>query len=144
MKENTLTFLTSFIYIPSMFLGNIIGTAFTFYLNWWNSTMYYNDHWIPYMFEIGQFLGEAAHAIIPGIAGGYLSALFCTKIYQNYNLNIIMILPILFSIFLIFPNIYLVITLGDKLNLGLHITTLITLISFYIFLRDEFISSLKN
>ena len=144
MKNSITTLFTSFIYIPATIIGHISGTAFTFFLNWWNSTMYYNDHWIPYMYEIGQFLGEVAHIFIPGILGGYLAALSCSKINQNYNIKILLIIPALLSILAVSLNLFLVVTQGNEFRYSLNAITLLTFFSFYYFLKTEFKASYND
>ena len=87
MKEKFFSVLVSLIFIPvaalSQYAGMLIGEL------WW-----YIWKNLPFVF-MGEFIGALLIGLISGSIAGYASSFCIQKIYKNFNINFVLIIPVL-------------------------------------------------
>lgn len=87
MKEKFFSVLVSLIFIPiaalSQYVGMLIGEL------WW-----YIWKNLPFVF-MGEFIGALVIGLISGSIAGYASSFCIQKIYKNFNINFVLIIPVL-------------------------------------------------
>ena len=88
MKIKIISILVSLIVIPLFAIGQYVGLFIGQILNWFFN---YFIAWGP--FSGPTFWTELLPYIISGGLAGYISALTISKIYKNYDLNFVMIIP---------------------------------------------------
>ncbi len=87
MKEKFFSILVSLIFIPvaafSQYAGMLIGEL------WW-----YLWKNLPFVF-MGEFIGALLIGLISGSIAGYASSFCIQKIYKNFDINFVLIIPVL-------------------------------------------------
>ena len=87
MKEKFFSILVSLIFIPvavlSQYAGMLIGEL------WW-----YLWKNLPFVF-MGEFIGALLIGLISGSIAGYVSSFCIQKIYKNFDINFVLIIPVL-------------------------------------------------
>ena len=87
MKEKFFSILVSLIFIPvaalSQYAGMLIGEL------WW-----YLWKNLPFVF-MGEFIGALVIGLISGSIAGYASSFCIQKIYKNFNIKFVLIIPVL-------------------------------------------------
>ena len=87
MKEKFFSVLVSLIFIPvaalSQYAGMLIGEL------WW-----YIWKNLPFVF-MGEFIGALLIGLISCSIAGYASSFCIQKIYKNFNINFVLIIPVL-------------------------------------------------
>ena len=88
MKIKIINLLVSLLYVPLLFIGQLIGNIFGILLT--PIFLNFDLLWISYFFNI---LSEILFMLIGGVIGGYICGYLISKIYKNYNLFYILIFP---------------------------------------------------
>ena len=88
MKTKFINLLVSILYVPLLFVGQLIGNIIGTFLT--PIILNFDLLWISYIFNL---LSEILFMLIGGIIGGYVCGYLISKIYKNYNLFYISIFP---------------------------------------------------
>ncbi len=135
MKTKFINLLVSILYVPLLFVGQLIGNIIGTFLT--PIILNFDLLWISYIFNL---LSEILFMLIGGIIGGYVCGYLISKIYKNYNLFYISIFPCfvtllyLIFIFIIAPADGVEI---DIISFGDAGACILTLIFFYFFLKEK-------
>jgi len=135
MKTKFINLLVSILYVPLLFVGQLIGNIIGTFLT--PIILNFDLLWISYIFNL---LSEILFMLIGGIIGGYVCGYLISKIYKNYNLFYISIFPCfvtllyLIFIFIIAPADGVEI---DIISFGDAGACILSLIFFYFFLKEK-------
>ena len=130
MKIKFYSFLVSIVFIPVAILGQFLGL----YLG---KVLYFIYNYVMWL-KIPDFFTSLAPAIISGLIAGYISAFVVTKIYKNYNLIFVMIIPIGVILFASLGNLLIIGDTGWSLeSLGGLLRELFTIGIYYHALKDK-------
>ena len=135
MKTKFINLLVSILYVPLLFVGQLIGNIIGTFLT--PIILNFDLLWISYIFNL---LSEILFMLIGGIIGGYVCGYLISKIYKNYNLFYISIFPCFVTLlYLIFIFI-----IGPAYGVEINIISfgdagacILTLIFFYFFLKEK-------
>ena len=134
MKTKFINLLVSILYVPLLFVGQLIGNIIGTFLT--PIILNFDLLWISYIFNL---LSEILFMLIGGVIGGYVCSYLISKIYKNYNLFYISIFPCfvtllyLIFIFIIAPADGVEI---DIISFGDAGACILSLIFFYFFLKE--------
>jgi len=135
MKTKSINLLVSILYVPLLFVGQLIGNIIGTFLT--PIILNFDLLWISYIFNL---LSEILFMLIGGVIGGYVCGYLISKIYKNYNLFYISIFPCfvtllyLIFIFIIAPADGVEI---DIISFGDAGACILSLIFFYFFLKEK-------
>ena len=135
MKTKIINLLVSILYVPLLFVGQLIGNIIGTFLT--PIILNFDLLWISYIFNL---LSEILFMLIGGVIGGYVCGYLISKIYKNYNLFYISIFPCfvtllyLIFIFIIAPADGVEI---DIISFGDAGACILSLIFFYFFLKEK-------
>ena len=135
MKTKFINLLVSILYVPLLFVGQLIGNIIGTFLS--PIILNFDLLLISYIFNL---LSEILFMLIGGIIGGYICGYLVSKIYKNYNLFYISIFPCfvtllyLIFIFIIAPADGVEI---DIISFGDAGACILSLIFFYFFLKEK-------
>jgi len=135
MKTKFINLLVSILYVPLLFVGQLIGNIIGTFLT--PIILNFDLLWISYIFNL---LSEILFMLIGGVIGGYVCGYLISKIYKNYNLFYISIFPCfvtllyLIFIFIIAPADGVEI---DIISFGDAGACILSLIFFYFFLKEK-------
>tara|TARA_B110001454_G_C12599384_1_gene383788 strand:- start:48 stop:461 length:414 start_codon:yes stop_codon:yes gene_type:complete len=135
MKTKFINLLVSILYVPLLFVGQLIGNIIGTFLT--PIILNFDLLWISYIFNL---LSEILFMLIGGVIGGYVCSYLISKIYKNYNLFYISIFPCfvtllyLIFIFIIAPADGVEI---DIISFGDAGACILSLIFFYFFLKEK-------
>jgi len=138
MKTKFINLLVSILYVPLVFIGQLIGNIIGMLLT--PIILNFDLLWISYIFNL---LSEILFMLIGGVIGGYVCGYLISKIYKNYNLFYISIFPCfitllyLIFIFIIWPADGVEINITSFGDAG---ACILTLIFFYFFLKEKSIN----
>ena len=135
MKIKFINLLVSILYVPLLFIGqligNIIGTLLTPIIKSFDLL------WISYIFNL---LSEILFMLIGGVIGGYVCGYLISKIYKNYNFFYISIFPwfitllYLIFIFIMWPADGVEINITSFGDAG---ACILSLIFFHFYLKEK-------
>ena len=135
MKTKFINLLVSILYVPLLFVGQLIGNIIGTFLT--PIILNFDLLWISYIFNL---LSEILFMLIGGVIGGYVCGYLISKIYKNYNLFYISIFPCfvtllyLIFIFIIWPADGVEINITSFGDAG---ACILSLIFFYFFLKEK-------
>ena len=135
MKTKFINLLVSILYVPLLFVGQLIGNIIGTFLT--PIILNFDLLLISYIFNL---LSEILFMLIGGTIGGYCCGYLISKIYKNYNLFYISIFPCfvtllyLIFIFIIAPAYGVEI---DIISFGDAGACILSLIFFYFFLKEK-------
>ena len=135
MKTKFINLLVSILYVPLLFVGQLIGNIIGTFLT--PIILNFDLLLISYIFNL---LSEILFMLIGGTIGGYCCGYLISKIYKNYNLFYISIFPCfvtllyLIFIFIIAPADGVEI---DIISFGDAGACILSLIFFYFFLKEK-------
>ena len=135
MKTKFINLLVSILYVPLLFVGQLIGNIIGTFLT--PIILNFDLLLISYIFNL---LSEILFMLIGGVIGGYVCSYLISKIYKNYNLFYISIFPCfvtllyLIFIFIIAPADGVEI---DIISFGDAGACILSLIFFYFFLKEK-------
>ena len=135
MKIKIINLLVSLLYVPLLFIGQLIGNIFGILLT--PIFLNFDLLWISYFFNI---LSEILFMLIGGVIGGYICGYLISKIYKNYNLFYILIFPSFITllyltfIFIILPRDGVEINITSFGDAG---ACILSLVFFYFFLKKK-------
>jgi len=126
---NIITILTSLLFLPLAFLGqiggNIVGELFV----WFNNSFSFVD--------IPKIISVVVVGFMAGYVAGYFSAFIIKKVYKNLNMKFALILPILVIGFAMIGDFSYAFKNGFDLDyLGHVIRNPATIFYYYYFLYD--------
>jgi len=135
MKTKFINLLVSILYVPLLFVGQLIGNIIGNFLT--PIILNFDLLLISYIFNL---LSEILFMLIGGIIGGYVCGYLISKIYKNYNLFYISIFPCFVTLlYLIF--IFIIVPADgveiDIISFGDAGACILTLIFFYFFLKEK-------
>ena len=136
MKIKIYSILVSIVFIPVAILGQFLGL----YLG---KIIYFI--YVKVMFlNMPDILIDTAPAIISGFIAGFVSALIVSKIYKNYNLLFVMMLPFAVILFSFIGDILRAAGANWSIEtIGLLLREVATISIYYLFLKNKFLLSNK-
>ena len=124
-----LTILTSLLFFPLVFLGQIGGNIAGEFFIWFNNSFSY--------LNIPKIISVIVVAYMAGYIAGYFSAFIIKKVYKNLNLKLALIFPILLIVFAMIGDFSYATKNGFDLEyLGHVIRNPLTIFYYYYFLFD--------
>ena len=135
MKTKFINLLVSILYVPLLFVGQLIGNIIGTFLT--PIILNFDLLLISYIFNL---LSEILFMLIGGVIGGYVCSYLISKIYKNYNFFYISIFPWFITllyvifIFIIAPADGVEI---DIISFGDAGACILSLIFFYFFLKEK-------
>ena len=131
MKIKIYSLLVSIIFIPLAILGQFLGL----YLG---KVLYFIYDKVMFL-RMPDFITDSAPAIISGFVAGCISAFVVTKIYKNYNLIFVMLIPGAIILFALLGDLLIVgDTSGSSNSIGSILREVITIGSYYYLLKDRY------
>ena len=131
MKIRFFSLLVSIIFIPVAILGQFLGL----YLG---KILYLIYEKVMFL-RMPDFITDTAPAIISGVIAGYVSALVVAKIYKNYNLLFVTILPLAVILFSFIGDISLAVDASwSSESISSLLREVVTIGTYYYFLKDKF------
>jgi len=135
MKIKVYSLLVSIIFIPVAILGQFLGL----YLG---KILYFIYEKVMFL-RMPDFITDTAPAIISGVLAGFVSAFVVTKIYKNYNLLFVIILPLVVILFSFIGDISLAVDASwSSESISSLLREVATIGIYYYLLKDRFF--LKN
>ncbi len=133
MKNKIYSLLISFLFIPLILVGQLIGNLLGYVLYF----IYENIMWL----NIPKFISEIAPIIIGAAFAGFFSAFIIIKIYNSVNFLYVSIVPwlvsvIIFAGYFITP-LFLSNLQYDLMRFGESISIIVTIITFHIYLKNR-------
>jgi hypothetical protein len=129
MKIKLYSFLVSLIFIPIAALSQWAGL----YLG---KILYFIYDKVMSL-RLSDFIFETGPTVISGVIAGYISALIVTKIYKDYDLLFVSIVPFAFISFAFIGDILLALDVNwTSESIGLIIREIATIGSYYYFLKE--------
>ena len=130
MKIKFYSVLVSIIFIPVAVLSQWIG----FYIG---KVLYFIYDKIMGL-RLPDFIIDTGPTIVSGLIAGYISALAVTKIYKNYDIIFVVILPFLIILLVIIGDISLAAEAGWNLkSISIIIREIITIYFYYYLLKER-------
>ena len=131
MKIKVYSLLVSLVFIPVAILGQFLGL----YLG---KILYFIYEKVMSL-RMPDFITDTAPAIISGVIAGYVSALVVAKIYKNYNLLFVTILPLAVILFSFIGDISLAVDASwSSESISSLLREVVTIGTYYYFLKDNF------
>jgi len=131
MKIKIYSLLVSIIFIPVAILGQFLGL----YLG---KILYFIYEKVMFL-RMPDFITDTAPAIISGVLAGFVSALVVTKIYKNYNLLFVIILPLVVILFSFIGDISLAVDASwSSESISSLLREVATIGIYYYLLKDKF------
>ena len=129
MKIKFYSFLASIIFIPVAALSQWIG----FYIGKVLYSIYKSMS-----LRLPDYLIDTGPTVVSGVIAAYVSALAVTKVYKNYDLIFVMILPIIFILLALIGDISLAAESGwNSKSISIIIREIITIYFYYYILKER-------
>ena len=136
MKIKVYSLLVSLVFIPVAILGQFLGL----YLG---KILYFIYEGVMSL-RLPDFIADTGPTVVSGVIAGYVSALIVTKIYKNYNLLFVTILPLAVILFSFIGDILLAADANwSTESIGSLLREVATIAAYYYLLKDKFFLSNK-
>ena len=136
MKIKVYSLLVSLVFIPVAILGQFLGL----YLG---KILYFIYDYVMSL-RLPDFIADIGPTVVSGVIAGYVSALIVTKIYKNYNLLFVTILPLAVILFSFIGDILLAADANwSTESIGSLLREVATIAAYYYLLKDKFFLSNK-
>lgn len=130
MKIKFYSVLVSIIFIPVSILSQGIG----FYIG---EVLYFIYDKVMGL-RLPDFIINTGPTVISGLIAGYVSALAVTKIYKNYDIIFVTILPVITILLVLIGDISLANEAGwNSKSIGVIIREIITIYFYYYLLKEK-------
>ncbi len=130
MKIKFYSFLASIIFIPVAALSQWIGLYI-------GKVLYFIYHKVMSL-RLPDYLIDTGPTVVSGLIAAYASALVVTKIYKNYDLIYVTILPFIFILLALIGDISLATEAGwNSKSIAVIIREILTISIYYYLLKEK-------